>query len=458
MLLSEYLGSLKGKSVSVIGIGVSNTPLIRLLLKAGISVCARDKRPKDRFGDEIFELEKMGATFILGPDYLTDLTEEVIFRTPGLNPNTPELKLASRNGSIITSEMEAFFEVCLCPIIAVTGSEGKTTTATLIAEILSEAGFTVHLGGNIGNPLLTETERIKPSDYSVLELSSFQLMTMTTSPYIAVCTNITPNHLDYHRDMAEYIAAKMNIFLHQKTNGLLVLNSDYPSTEAFTAMKKGTVRHFSRKKKPANGFFFDGNCIYLIENGNQTPVLNRSEIRLPGLYNIENIMAAFCAVYDIAGFEACRSAAKRFTGVEHRNELFCEKDGVKYINNTIASSPTRTIAELLSHDDKVIMIAGGYDKNIPYDALGPVICDKVKILVLTGETGTKIKASVEKACSPDNLPVIIEEPDFKKAVLKAAAMAKPGDIVTLSPASASFDRFHDFAERGNVYKEIIRSL
>jgi UDP-N-acetylmuramoylalanine--D-glutamate ligase len=463
MLLSEYLKSLHGKSVSVIGIGVSNIPLIRLLLEAGIPVRARDKRPAGEFGKELSELEQMGAVFILGPDYLKDLNENVIFRTPGLSPNTPELKRASESGSVVTSEMEAFFEVCSCPIIAVTGSEGKTTTTTLISELLTEAGFSVHLGGNIGNPLLSDAGHIKPSDYAVLELSSFQLMTMKSSPNIAVVTNITPNHLDYHSDMEEYVTAKMNIFLHQKDNDLLVLNSDYEQTKAFTENKKGRVRHFSRTERPKDGFFFDGEAISLIEYGKETHVLDRTDVLLPGLYNIENIMAAFCAVYDIAGLDACRAAAKRFKGVEHRNEFILEKNGVKFINNTIATSPTRTIAELLSYERKVILIAGGYDKKIPYDALGPVIRDKVKILVLTGQTGPKIKAAVEQASleqafRPDSMPMIIEEPDFKKAVLAAASAAKPGDIVTLSPASASFDCFRNFAERGNAYKDIIRNL
>jgi UDP-N-acetylmuramoylalanine--D-glutamate ligase len=458
MLLNEYLDSLRGKSISVIGIGVSNTPLNRLLSEFGLPVTARDKRTEEQLGSEISALRASGIRLILGEDYLEHLSEDVIFKTPGLSPNTPALKAAKENGSVVTSEMEAFFDVCPCPILAVTGSEGKTTTTTLISELLSEAGYRVHLGGNIGNPLLADVPDIRPDDYAVLELSSFQLMTMKKSPLVAVVTNITPNHLDYHQDMDEYIAAKTNIFSHQDKNGVLILNADNETTNGFSGLAGGEVRLFSRNFKPQNGFFFDGASIFSIKNGTQTFVLSRSDVLLPGLYNIENIMAAFCAVYDLVGPEVCRTVVEQFRGVEHRAEVFFEKDGVRYVNNTIASSPTRTIAELLSYDRKVILIAGGYDKKIPYDALGPVIRDTVKGLILTGTTGPKIKKAVEAACTGNDLPVIIEEPDFVRAVLAAADMAVPGDIVTLSPASASFDRFRDFAERGRVYKEIIRNL
>ena len=449
MNISEYLLSLKGKTVSVIGIGISNQPLIELLLKNNISVTARDRASREALGDTAAKLEALGAKLILGEKYLDNLSEAVIFRTPGLKPSTPELVKAIENGAVVTSEMEVFFEVCPCPILAVTGSDGKTTTTTIISKILEAAGKTVHLGGNIGRPLLADTDKISPNDWAVVELSSFQLMTMKQSPKIAIITNITPNHLDYHSSMEEYTEAKCNVFKYQKHGDLLVLNADNCITATFTGEAKGKHRMFSRKTKPSDGCYYDGKTVYY----NDEPVIDGSEIFLPGLHNVENYMAAFAAVYDIAGREACVTVAKTFGGVEHRKELIRVYKGISYYNDSVASSPTRTIAGLKSFDRKVILIAGGYDKHIPYEDFGPVVNQTVKVLSLTGQTAPLIKEAVLK--SEGEKPKIIEEEDFKTAVLKAAAEAVDGDIVILSPASASFGRFKNFEERGNYFKNIV---
>ncbi len=460
--MAEYLESLKGKKIAVIGIGVSNTPLIRLLLKNGCSVTACDKTVREKFGALADELESLGAELRLGDDYLERLDHEVIFRTPGLRPDVPQLRAAREKGALITSEMEAFFEVCPCRIAAVTGSDGKTTTTTIISELLKAAGKRVHVGGNIGSPLFPAADEIAEEDWAVLELSSFQLMTMEKSPHIAVITNISPNHLDYHASMEEYTEAKKNIFLHQSKEDTVVLNADNDITNSFVPLAKGKALLFSRRITPENGFFYDGRSIFCSDNGSLTEIVKSDDIKLPGLHNIENYMAAFAAVGSIAGFDACRKVAMQFGGVEHRIELVRELRGVRYYNDSIASSPSRTIAGLRAFRDKVILIAGGKDKNISYDEIGPEIVSHVKVLVLTGDeksTVGKIREAVTGAPGySENNPRILIREDFEAAVRTASSAAEPGDAVILSPASTSFDKFKNFAERGEVFKKIVNSL
>ncbi len=457
MQLNEYLSELRAKRVAVIGVGTSNTPLIELLCRAGVSVTARDRRKKEDFGAEYDRLAALGANFRLGEDYMADLTEDVIFKTPGMRPDVPELTAARSRGSLITSEMEMFFEVCPCPIIAITGSDGKTTTTTLVAELLRAAGYRVHLGGNIGTPLVDKVPEIDTSDFAVVELSSFQLMTMTRSAATAIVTNVSPNHLDYHTDMDEYIASKKNVFAHQNRDGLLVVNADNEISAGFAAEAKGAVRYFSRREAQAEGCWFDGENVYYSENGESTMLISRSAIALRGLHNVENLMAAFCAVVDLVGIDKCRRVAETFTGVEHRIEPVRTLGGVTYYNDSIASSPTRTIAGLVSFEQKVILIAGGYDKHIPYDDFGRVVRDRVKILILLGATGPKIRSAV-LAADNGELPEILEASTMEEAVGLAASHAVSGDVVILSPASASFDMFKNFEERGNCFKKIVGAL
>ena len=455
MKFEEYLDSLRNKSVAVIGIGVSNRPLIRLLLERGIRVTACDKKSREALGPLGDELEQHGCRLQLGEDYLKDLTEDVIFRTPGLRPDVPELAAAVARGSLLTSEMEVFFEVCPCPEIAVTGSDGKTTTTTIIAKLLEAAGRTVHLGGNIGRPLLCDTPDIAPTDLAVLELSSFQLMTMQTSPHIAVTTNLAPNHLDVHKDYQEYVDAKANIFTHQTAGDIAVFNADNDDTVRQAAKAVGEVRWFSRKQRVNNGVFCENGVIYEAANGTVTPIMETKDVLLPGVHNIENYMAAFAAVRGMVSYETMREIAKTFGGVEHRIELIRTRKGVRWYNDSIASSPSRTIAGLRSFSEKVILIAGGYDKHIPYDVLGPEIAAHVRLLVCTGATGPKIAAAARAV--PD-APEVLEIPDFYDAVHAAAQQAKPGDIVLLSPASAAFDRFKNFMVRGAEFKKTVMAL
>ena len=453
MTFEEYLSSLKGKTVGVIGVGVSNRPLIEKLLERGIDVTARDK--KEDLGELGQALTAQGCKLRLGSKYLADLHENVIFRTPGLRPDVPELAAAVAGGSVITSEMEAFFAVCPCPILAVTGSDGKTTTTTIISKLLAAEGKIVHVGGNIGHPLLCDTPEIAPEDMAVLELSSFQLMTMQTSPHIAVTTNLAPNHLDVHKDYQEYVDAKANIFTHQNAGDIAVFNADNDDTVRQAAKAVGEVRWFSRKQRVENGVFCENGVIYEAANGTVTPIMETKDVLLPGVHNIENYMAAFAAVRGMVSYETMREIAKTFGGVEHRIELIRTRKGVRWYNDSIASSPSRTIAGLRSFSEKVILIAGGYDKHIPYDVLGPEIAAHVKLLVCTGATGPKIAAAARAV--PD-APEVLEIPDFYEAVHAAAQQAKPGDIVLLSPASAAFDRFKNFMVRGAEFKKTVMAL
>ena len=459
----EYLSSLRNKTVAVIGIGVSNRPLIELLLSRGVAVTACDKKDRATLGAPAEELVGKGCRLRLGPDYLKDLTEDVIFRTPGMRPDLPELNAAVERGSTLTSEMEVFFEVCPCPILAVTGSDGKTTTTTIIAELLRAAGKTVHLGGNIGHPLLSETGGMKAGDIAVLELSSFQLMTMTRSPHIAVVTNLAPNHLDVHKDYAEYISAKENIFTHQSASDIAVFNADNEVTRSFVGRQRGTLRTFSRRETVGRGAYLapddagEGQAIWMSNENGRRQVLPLAEIKLPGIHNVENYMAAIAAVDRLVPDKIIRDFAKNFGGVEHRIELVRELDGVRYYNDSIASSPSRTIAGLNAFPEKVILIAGGKDKGISYGSLGPVVNEHVKLLILCGATAGVIRASVEQAENYGGLEIADVE-DYHQAVSLARSRAKEGDVIILSPASTSFDRFANFMERGRVFKEIVNSL
>ncbi len=456
MTLQDYLKSIQNKSVAVIGIGVSNTPLIRLLLEHDIDLTACDKRSREDLGELGNELEAKGCKLQLGADYLQGLKQDIIFRTPGLRPDMPELLAAIEQGSILTSEMEIFFEVCPCPIIAVTGSDGKTTTTTIIAELLKAAGNTVHVGGNIGNPLLCEADNMQSGDYAVLELSSFQLMTMKRSPHIAVVTNLAPNHLDMHHGMEEYVASKENIFRYQSAADIAIFNLDNEITRGQSGCAVGKVLQFSRKEEPREGVFLRGEDIIVRKNGRERKLMTTVDIRIPGVHNVENYMAAIAAVDGLVPDEVIVKFAREFGGVEHRIEWVRTYHGVKFYNDSIASSPSRCIAGLRSFKQKVILIAGGYDKHIPFDVLGPEVVEHVKLLVLCGATADQIRAAVENAPTyREGFPKIVEVTPFEKAVETARDMAEEGDIVTLSPACAAFDQFKNFMVRGKTFKAIV---
>ena len=445
-----YFTSLKGKKIAVLGLGVSNRPLVRLLLEFGCDVLGCDRTPREKLDAEVLQLEEMGCRMSVGDNYLEGVEADILFRTPGMHPGNPAIVSLAEKGAKVTSEMEVFFEVCPCHLLAVTGSDGKTTTTTLVSEMLKAAGKTVWLGGNIGTPLLPLVRQMKEDDYAVVELSSFQLMDMTRSPQRAIITNLAPNHLDIHKDMEEYVDSKKNIFRYQDENGLLILNADNEITSAFRG--NGETRFFSRQGQ-AHVCLRDG----VIFRGGEA-VLHTSDILLPGVHNIENYMAAIAMVEGLVEDETICQVARTFGGVEHRIELVRIKDGVKYYNDSIASSPSRTIAGLRSFKEKVILIAGGYDKHIPYDVLGPEICAHVKQVFLCGATAPQIRAAVENCADFHGQVEMTDCGNFENAVRTAAASAREGDIVLMSPASASFDEFKNFMIRGEFFKQIVKEL
>ena len=475
--LNDYLKKFENKRVAVIGAGISNTPLISLLRNAGIETTVCDRRTKEEVGELAERFEKAGATLRLGEDYLKNLTEDVIFRTPGLMPTTPALVDAVAKGATLTSEMELFFEICPCKTIAVTGSDGKTTTTSIIAELLKNEGKTIHVGGNIGTPLLSRVDNMKPDDIAVIELSSFQLVSMKQSPDIAVVTNLSPNHLDVHNDMEEYVEAKSNIFMHQHKTDKAVFNLDNEITRNYAKEAPAeNILFFSRHEKVKNGVYLKNGIIYESVNDVRAEIMKAEDIVLPGAHNVENYLAAFTAVLGLVSYETMRKTAMSFCGVMHRLEFVRELHGVKYYNDSVASGPTRTIAGLKAFTDNnngkshenidrnLILIAGGKDKGISFDELGKEIVKRVNKLVLLGVAAMDIRNAVE--CALDNaeadheclLNEVVRCDSFERAVYTASELAREGDIVLLSPACTSFDMFKNFEERGNRFKELVSEL
>ena len=457
MTLQQYLADLKGKQVTVIGIGVSNRPLLRLLAQAGAVVTARDKKTEEQLGDIVPQLKEWGVRLVLGDDYMEYIRGDVVFRTPGLRPDHPGLLAAAESGACITSEMEVFFDVCPCPVIAVTGSDGKTTTTSIIAEMLKAAGKTVWLGGNIGTPLLDQADNMAADHVAVLELSSFQLMSMKKTPSVAVITNLSPNHLDWHRDFAEYVEAKCNLYKNQGKEDVLVLNYDNLPSRELAESAPGRVRFFSKQSIPVpDGVWLKNGA--LLDNGEA--IMEALDIRIPGMHNVENYMAACAALKGIVSYEVMKQVAQTFNGVEHRLELTRERNGVRYYNDSIASSPTRTLAGLKCFPaDKIILIAGGYDKHIPFDELGAALPTAVKTVLLCGATADKIEAAIKAA--PDyeeGKPLLARFDKLDDVVTWTGENAQEGDIVLFSPACASFDQFPNFMARGRYFKEKVNQL
>lgn len=456
-----FFNSIKNKKTAVIGVGVSNTNLIKLLLKKGIDVTVCDRKSQKEMGETYEILKTCGANFILGDKYLDSLCDfDIVVRAPGMYFNNPALIEARKNGVAVTSEMELFFDLCPCKIYAVTGSDGKTTTTTIIADILVRSGKKVFKGGNIGKALLPDIEKINENDAAVVELSSFQLISMRKSPDVAVMTNIAPNHLDVHGTMEEYINSKKNLILHQGAFSKTVLNMDNYITNGLSDLVRGCLVNFSRKDVPYCGAFLDSEG-YLCYNdyGSVSRIIHKDKIRIPGIHNVENYLAAISAVWGEADAEIIAETAENFGGVEHRIEFVRELNGVKWYNDSIATSPTRVLAGLNSFDHKLIVIAGGYDKKIPFEPMAETVCKKVKALILMGVTADKIEKAVKSAegFNPGELR-IIHVNSMEEAVSQAHAIAEKNDIVTLSPACASFDSYPNFEARGIHFKNLVKEL
>ncbi|MBE6069279.1 MAG: UDP-N-acetylmuramoyl-L-alanine--D-glutamate ligase [Clostridium lundense] len=452
----EFKKFIEGKETAVVGIGVSNRPLIDLLVKLNAKVTAFDKKSEAELGEIVENLKGKGVKLVVGKDYLTKLKGyEVIFKTPSMRIDSPELLDAKREGAYITSEMEEFIKYCRGKIYGVTGSDGKTTTTTLIYKMLSEQGYKTWVGGNIGTPLFSKIEEISKEDRVVLELSSFQLMTIHENMEVALITNLSPNHLDMHNGMEEYINAKKNIYLNQTNDNLLVLNRDNSITRDMINEAKGRVLLFSISDKVDKGAYYYNDKLYVMGK----EVCSKNEVKLKGMHNIENLLAAFCCVNEDVSLETMKKVATTFAGVEHRMEFIRELNGVEYYNDSIASSPTRTLAGLKAFGRPVILIAGGYDKKISFDILAEEGYPYIKTLILLGVTKNKIKQAFQKVIEKNNMPLrIIMVESFEEAIKVSRDEAKEGDIVTLSPACASFDMFPNFEVRGNKFKEIINGL
>jgi len=463
--IHDFYRKIKGKKVAFIGIGVSHSELIRRTAACGALVTLCDRRREEDI-PEAGELKEMGVMLSTGEEYLNNIDADIVFRTPGMYFHNPALRELRQRGVCITSEMELFFELCPCKIYAITGSDGKTTTSNLIARMLTESGKKVHLGGNLGRALLPVCDSISPDDAAVVELSSFQLISMRQSPDVAVITNVAPNHLDVHKDMQEYIDAKRNIFMHQNGFSRLILNRDNDITRSMQKDARGAVEWFSYSRgqdflssSQLTGAFLsdDGNIMSKDRNGIHK-IMHKSAIRIPGEHNVENYLTAIAAVGAEVGAEVIKKVAEEFGGVEHRIELVRTVNGVRYYNDSIASSPTRTIAGLKAFDKKVILIAGGYDKNIPYAPLAPLIKEKVKLLITMGDTAQKIEDALKDDASPSPIPETIRVSDMQAAVALASSRAQDSDIVLMSPASASFDKYKNFEARGKHFKELVAAL
>lgn len=464
MLPIEQLQNLiKGKKVAFIGAGVSHKRCIEQFVELGAQVTLCDqKKSLEDFGAYAHTLRRLHVRLSLGEHYTDGFAgQDIIMRTPGYEYYKPELQAALQAGTKVTSEVELFFELCPCEIVAVTGSDGKTTTTTLISKMFEAAGRKVFLGGNIGAALLPQLADVTPEAVAVVELSSFQLISMRISPKVAVVTNVTPNHLDHHKDMQEYIDAKRNILLWQVPPCRAVLGFENEISHGMQKDCKGEQVWFTRLHETDKGAFLreSDDTLCYAENGVVTPILPRAEVKLRGLHNVENLLAAIAAVWGRVPVEAMRQVGSTFTGVEHRIEPVRTLDGVTYYNDSIASSPTRTIAGLRSFNQKIILIAGGYDKKIPYEPLAPEILAHVKTLVLMGATGPRIEAAVRGCAGFDESALTILHADsMQHAVELARGAARPGDVVSLSPASASFDLYPNFEVRGRDYKNIVNNL
>lgn len=459
--IQAFFEDMRQKKVAFIGTGVSHTELITLFREKGIAVTVCDKRSAEQFQEVYDKLSALGVQFLLGEAYLDALTEfDVIFRTPGMYFNNPALTRAREAGVVVTSEMEVFFDLCPCKIYAVTGSDGKSTSTTLIAEILAASGKTVHKGGNIGRALLPVIETIKEEDVAVVELSSFQLISMRKSPDAALITNITPNHLDVHGTMEEYTECKINLIAHQNAFSRTVLNLDNEGTKALAPLVRGRLNWFTRREMPERGTFLreDGMLCYT-EKGEVTPVVQMEDIRIPGMHNVENFLGVIAALWGDVQIPEIVKVAREFGGVEHRIEFVREVGGVKWYNDSIATSPTRVLAGLRSFSQRIIVLAGGYDKKIPFEPMAETVCERVKLLILTGVTAEKIEKAVTSAPNYDPEKIrILHAETMEEAVEIAYREAKNGDIVTLSPACASFDRYPNFEARGHHFKRLVKEL
>lgn len=475
-ILKNYIN---GRSCELLGLGVSHLPLAHAILESGVSLTVRDEKSIEKLGEGAERLSAGGARFITGENAFDSLDGELVFRSPGIRPDRACLEDARANGAEVTGEIELFLSLTEAKTFGVTGSDGKTTSTTLTGKFLSAQaerdGARAFVGGNIGTPLLQSVDEMSERDFAAVELSSFQLMGVKKAPRFAAITNISPNHLDWHTGMDEYRMAKMNI-VGEKTERL-VTNADNDGTAAVAAellsmSKRPELYLFSSTKASFEEIFpsgcREGDCaiyekegyITLSDGATEKKLLSIDRIHVPGRHNVENFMTAIALTYGQVDADVYGEVADGFFGVDHRLQLVRTLDGVDYYNSSIDSSPTRTLAALSALAGRdIVIICGGYDKKIPYEPLAEGLVKHVRGVVLTGATGAKIeRALLECDGYKTGFPEYVCEPDFERAVNKAREMARAGGCVLLSPASASFDAFPNFAVRGNTFRSIVESF
>ena len=459
--LEEFNNYVKFRKVAIIGMGVSNIPLLDYFYEKKSKVMVFDNREISEMPKDIMDkITEYSMEFSLGKNYLSKLNNfDLIIRSPSCMPTIPEIEKEATRGAIVTTEVELLMKMCPCKIIGITGSDGKTTTTTLISEIIKAGGYECYVGGNIGTPLFTKLKDIMPDDVVVLELSSFQLMGMEISPDIAVITNISPNHLNIHKDYEEYIEAKKNIFKYQNKDGILVTNFDNEITKNASMQAKGKVIYFSSKIKLDNGYIVDGNTIKQCEDKLRKHLLSSKDIIIRGTHNYENICAALAATETLVDKDIAIETCKNFKGVAHRIEFVKEINRVKWYNDSASSTPTRTISGINSFHEDIVLIAGGSDKNLDYTPLAKPIIDNVKVLILMGETSEKIFNCVKNEEEKSKKQIkIFTCSSLNQAVILAKRKSKQVQVVLFSPASASFDMFKNMYDRGNQFKAIVQKM
>lgn len=461
--LEEFNRFIVGKKIAIIGIGVSNIPLLDYFYEKGAKVTVFDNREIEKIDEvAIGKMEQYHFEYFFGKDNLQHLNGfDLIFRSPSAMPFIKEIEEEVERGAILTSEIEMVLKLTPSHTIGITGTEGKTTTTSLIYEILKKAGYTCFLGGNIGKPIFTQIKDMKPEDFVILEMSSFQLMDMDISPEVSLITNIYPDHLNIHRSYEEYQEAKKNIFHYQNQDGILVLNHDNEITRSFAKEAPGKVIFFSSKEKLQDGYIYDisDETMKYCEDGVRRHLLHRKEVKLRGIHNYENICSALAVTSKFVKIETALEAIKEFNGVEHRLEFVKELRGVKWYNDSIGTSPASTIAGLHAFEENIILLAGGSDKGLDYKEVGEAIAEKVGTLILCGPTAEKIEEATKNALVKQGKAMpIYHTNNLEESVKLANEKAKEGDIVLLSPASASFDAFKNFAERGEKFKEFVHHL
>lgn len=459
--LEQFNTYVKNRRIAIIGLGVSNIPLLDYFHDKKSKVTVFDGREIEKIPKEAMDkITDYSMEFSFGKKYLSKLTNfDIIIRSPSCLPTTPEIEAEEKKGALVTTEIELLMKMCPCKIIGITGSDGKTTTTTLISEILKKAGYVCHTGGNIGTPLFTRLNEIKPEDVVVLELSSFQLMGMEVSPDIAVVTNVTPNHLDIHKDLEEYIEAKKNIYKYQNKNGIVVLNYDNEITRDYSIYAKGKNIFFSSKEKLDNGYIVDGDIIKECDDKLRKHILNTKQIHLKGIHNFENICAAIAATKTLVDIDVAIQTISEFKGVPHRIEFVKEINGVKWYNDSASTTPSRTISGLNAFHQKVVLIAGGSDKNLDYMPIAKPILDKVKVLVLMGKTSEKIFNAVKEEAERQDRNIDIYQADsLTQAIILAKRYSRKNDVVLFSPASASFDMFKNMYDRGDQFRAIVNKM